>query len=118
MQQNPPCEISGCFSKVLLFLLVPKSGNPLKEQTETTDKVNSFFLEKEKSILGTLQFKVKYIKTRRGHGCNFIKKEEYKYILAKSMPPFTNVSLFLMISPKKLHLPPRNFNEKCSNRSI
>ena len=32
--QNPPCELSGCFSTVLLFLLAPKSGDSLKEQTE------------------------------------------------------------------------------------
>ena len=65
MQQNLPCELSGCFSTVL-FLLVPKSGDSLKEQTEKTDKVNS--------IPGTLEFKAKCIKRRRGHGCNFIKK--------------------------------------------
>ena len=28
------------------------------------------------------------------------KKEEYKYILDKSMPPYTNISLFLIISSK------------------
>ena len=42
MQQNPPAELSGCFSTVWLFLLVAKSGDSLKEQTEKTDKVNSF----------------------------------------------------------------------------
>ena len=47
MQQNPPYELSGCFSAVLLFLLVPKSGNSLKEQTEKTDKVNSFFKKRK-----------------------------------------------------------------------
>ena len=38
MQQNPRCELSGCFSTVLLFLLVPKSIDFLKEKTEKTDK--------------------------------------------------------------------------------
>ena len=58
MQQNPPCELSGCFSTVWLFLLVPKSGNSLKEQTEKNNQVNSFFLKiKKKSIPGTLEFK-------------------------------------------------------------
>ena len=47
MQQNPPYELSGVFSAVLLFLLVPKSGNSLKEQTEKTDKVNSFFKKRK-----------------------------------------------------------------------
>ena len=48
MLQNPPCEVSGCFSTVLFFLLVPKSGDSLKEQTEKTDKVNYFFKKKRK----------------------------------------------------------------------
>ena len=61
MQQNPPCELSGCFSTVSLFLLAPKYGDSLKEETE-------------KSIPGTLKFKAKYIKRRRRHGCNFVKK--------------------------------------------
>ena len=91
-QQNPPCQLSGVFSTVLSFLLVPRSSDSLKEQTEKTDKVNSF--------PGTLEFKAKYIKRRRGHGCNFIKRENYKYILSKSMPPFTNLSSFLIISTK------------------
>ena len=43
IQQNPPCDLSGCFSTVLFFLLVPNSGDSLKEQTEKTDKVNSVF---------------------------------------------------------------------------
>ena len=114
MQQNPPCELSGCFSTVLLFLLVPKSIDFLKEKTEKTDKVNSLF-KKENPIPGTLEFKAKYNKTRRGNACNFIKNKEYKYILGKSMPPYTNPSLFLIISSKKL---PKNFNETCSNRGI
>ena len=41
--QNSFCELSGFFSTVLFFLLVPKSIDSLKEKTEKTDKVNSFF---------------------------------------------------------------------------
>ena len=99
MQQNPPCELPGCFSTTLLFLIVPKFGESFKEQTEKTDKVNFFF--KERKFDSTYaKFKAKYIKRRIGCGCNFIKKDEYKYILCKSMPPYTNLSLFLIISPK------------------
>ena len=47
MLENPPPGPSGCFSTVLLFLLVPKSGDSLKEQTEKTDKVNSVFLKRK-----------------------------------------------------------------------
>ena len=47
MQQNSPCELSGCFSTLLLFLLVPTSGDSLKEQTEKTDRVNSIFQKKK-----------------------------------------------------------------------
>ena len=65
MQKNLPCELPGCFSTVLLFLLIPKSGDSLKEQREK---------KKEKSIPGTLEFEAKYIKKRRGHGCNLSKK--------------------------------------------
>ena len=43
MQQNPPCEFSACFSTVLLGLLFPKSIDFLKEKTEKTVRVNSFF---------------------------------------------------------------------------
>ena len=92
-------EFSASFSTVLLFLLVPISGDSLKEQTEKTDKVNSLFL-KRKINPGTLEFKAKYIKRRRGQGRNFIKKEGYKYILSKSMPPYTNLSSFEIISSK------------------
>ena len=38
---------SGSFCTELLFLLVPKSGYSLKEQTEKTDKVNSVFLKRK-----------------------------------------------------------------------
>ena len=34
------------------------------------------------------------------NGRNFIKNKEYKCILGKSMPPYTNLSLFLIISSK------------------
>ena len=97
--QNPLWELSGCFSTVLLFLLVPKSIDSLKEKTKKSDKVNSFF-KKEKPIPGTLEFKAKYIKRRRVNGYNFIKNKEYKCILGKSMSPYTNLSLFLIISSK------------------
>ena len=95
--QNPLCELSGHFSTVLFFLLLPKSIDSLKEKTD--NKVNSFF-KKEKLIPGTLEFTAKYIKRRRVNGCNFIKNKEYKCILGKSMPPYTNLSLFLIISSK------------------
>ena len=74
MQQNPLCELSGCFSILKLFLLVPKSADSFKEQTEKTDKVKSVFLKKKKSIPDMLELKATYIKKRRGHGCNFITK--------------------------------------------
>ena len=45
--QNPLCQLSGCFSTVLFFLLVPKSIDSLKEKTEKTDKVNSFFKKRK-----------------------------------------------------------------------
>ena len=34
MQQNSPCDLLGRFTTVLLFVVVPKSGDSLKEQTE------------------------------------------------------------------------------------
>ena len=77
--QSPLCELSGCFSTVLLFLIVPKSIDSLKEKTEKPDKVNSFF-KKEKTISGSLEFKAKCIKRRRVNRCNFIKNKEYKCI--------------------------------------
>ena len=63
------------------------------------DKVNYFF-KKRKPVRGTLEFKAKYVKRRRGNGCNFIKNKEYKYVLGKSMPSHTNLFLFLIISSK------------------
>ena len=83
---NPTCDFSGWFSRVLLFLLAPKSGDSFKEQSEKTDKVNSIFLKK-KRVPDTLGFKAKSIKSRIEHGCSFIKKEEYKYIFGRSIPP-------------------------------
>ena len=47
-----------------------------------------------------LEFMAKYIKRGRGNGCNFIKNKEYKYILGKTMPPYTTLSLFLIITSK------------------
>ena len=41
--QNSLCELSGCFSTVLLFLLVPKSIDSLKQNTKKLDKENYFF---------------------------------------------------------------------------
>ena len=46
-----------------------------------------------------MELKVKCIK-RRGYGCYFTKKEEYKYTLGKSIPPCTKFSLLLIISSK------------------
>ena len=59
------------------------------------------------SIPDTLELKVKYIKRRRGHECYFIKKEEYKYTLGKSIPPYTKLSLLLTISPKNYNSYPK-----------
>ena len=47
MQQNPPCAISRCSSTVLFDLLVLKSGDSLKEQSDKTDKVNHVFFKKK-----------------------------------------------------------------------
>ena len=65
-------ELSGCFS--IFFHVFPKSADSFKEQTEKTDKIKSVFLKKKKSIPDMLELKATYIKKRRGHGCNFIKK--------------------------------------------
>ena len=59
------------------------------------------------SIPDTLELKAKYIKIRRGHGCYFIKKEEYKYTLGKSIPPYTKLSLLLTISSKNYNSYPK-----------
>ena len=47
-----------------------------------------------------LELKAKYIKRTRKHGCNFIKKGEHKYILIKSIPPYTKLFSFLIIGSK------------------
>ena len=62
------------FFQSIIVSLVPKAGDFRKYQTEKTDKVNSFY-NKEKQIPGTVDFKGKYMKRRRGHGCNFIKND-------------------------------------------
>ena len=54
--------VSDTWSKIRWFL---------KKIIRHTNKVNSF--SKKKSIPGMLEFEAKYIKSRRGHGCNFIK---------------------------------------------
>ena len=90
---NSLCELSGCLSTVLFFLLVLKSIDCLKEKTEKTDKVNSFFLKKT-PIPGTLEFKAKHIKRRGWNGCNFIKNKENKYILHKRMSPYAPYTYF------------------------
>ena len=92
MQQNPPCELPGCFSTTLLFLIVPKFGESFKEQTEKTDKVNFFF--KERKFDSTYaKFKAKYIKRRIGCGCNFIKKMNINTYYAKVCHP-TQIFLY------------------------
>ena len=82
-----------------VFLLVPKSSDPLKKQTEKTDKVNHVF-QKRKINSRNAGIPSKIYQKRRGNGSTFIKKEKYKYILDKSMPPYTILSLFLVISSK------------------
>ena len=52
------------------------------------------------SIPDTLGVKEKYIKRKRGHECHFIKKEECKYTLCKSIPPYKKLFLLLAISFK------------------
>ena len=59
------------------------------------------------SIPDTLELKANHIKRRRGGGCNFIKKEEYKYTLGKSIPPYTKLSLLLTISSKNYNSYPK-----------
>ena len=60
------------------------------------------------SIPDTLELKAKYIRRkRRGNGCYFIKKEEYKYTLGKIIPPYTKLSLLLTISSKNYNSYPK-----------
>ena len=83
------------FWTVLIFLLVPKSIDYLKKKK--SDKVNSFFKKrKTNSRHAGIQSKI-YQKKKSEW---IIKKKEYKCILGKSMPPYTNLSLFLIISSK------------------
>ena len=57
--QSSLCELSSCFCTVLLFLLVPKSIDSLKEKTKKPDKVNSFFKKrKTNSRHGGIQSKI------------------------------------------------------------
>ena len=78
------------FWTVLIFLLVPKSIDYLKKKK--SDKVNSFFKKrKTNSRHAGIQSKI-YQKKKSEW---IIKKKEYKCILGKSMPPYTNLSLFL-----------------------
>ena len=64
------------FFQSIIVSLVPKSVDFRKYQTGKTDKVNSFY-NKEKWIPGMVDFKAKYMKRRWGHGCNFIKKDNW-----------------------------------------
>ena len=66
MQQNLPCEISGCFSTVLLFLLLPKYIDFLKEKPEKTDKVNSFFKKKKNQFQARWNSKQNITKEEEG----------------------------------------------------
>ena len=59
------------------------------------------------SIPVTLELEVKYVKRRRGHGYYFVRKEEYKYTLDKSTPPYTKLSLLLTISSKNYNSYPK-----------
>ena len=91
------------FLQYYCFLLVAKSGDSLKKQTEKTDRVNSF-LKKKKSISDMLELKAKYIKVKyiEIYQCNFIKKE-YKYIYIYTRQSSTTphkTFLFLLIGFK------------------
>ena len=59
MQQNPPSEVSCCFSTVLLFLLVPKYGDPLEKKKHKKATRQTPFLQKEKSIPNSKQINSK-----------------------------------------------------------
>ena len=115
MQQNPPYELSSCFSTVLFVILVPKSGYTLKEQTEQIDKVNIVFLI---IIPQTLESKTKCTKGKRGNACNFSKKEGNQYILGKSKTNLHKIFVTFNNRLRKLHLLLKNFNEKRNNRVI
>ena len=59
------------------------------------------------SIPDTPELKANHIKRRRGGGCNFIKKEGYKYTLGKSIPAYTKLSLLLTIGSKNYNSYPK-----------
>ena len=67
------------------------------------------------SVPDTLELKAKYIKRRKGHGCNFIKKEEYKYTLDKIILPYTKPSLLLTISSKNCNSYPKILKKSVAN---
>ena len=67
------------------------------------------------TVPDTLELKAKYIKRRKGHGCNFIKKEEYKYTLDKIILPYTKPSLLLTISSKNCNSYPKIKKKSVAN---
>ena len=88
------------FSHSIIFYSYSKIYWFFERKNRKTRQGKLLFLKKEKPIPGTLEFKVKYIKGRRVNECKFIKSKQYKCIFGKSMPPYTNLSLFLIISSK------------------
>ena len=92
------------------FSTCSKSSWFLKRENITS----SPFLKIEKPIPGTVEFKVKYIKRWRGNGCNFAKNKKYRYILSKSMPPYTTLSLFLIISSKNYISHPKTLTKSAA----
>ena len=54
-----------------------------------------------------LELKANQIKRRIGGGCNFIKREENKYTLGKSIPSNTRLSLLLTIDSKNYNSYPK-----------
>ena len=84
----------------------PSDSHPMVSPTPW--KMHSFSHQFSIALIpDTLELKAKYIKRRRGHGCNFIKKEEYKNTLRKGIPPYTKLSLFLIISCKNYNSYPK-----------
>ena len=92
----------------LMFILYPKYGYFFPSDSHpmvspTPRKLHGFFQQFPTPLIpDTLELKAGYIKRRRRHGCNFIKKEkkkkkDYKYTSGKSMPPYTKPSLLLTI---------------------
>ena len=62
---------------VLVFPLLPKSGDSFKEQTEKKNKLNSV-IWKEKLIPEILELKAKYIERRKEDEFKLITKDKYK----------------------------------------